>query len=55
MGIFAKKTFAEVADEYMTAHKSELRPTSYASYLHLLRRRIIPAVGGIKVRAFTNP
>lgn len=54
MGIFAKKTFAEVADEYMTAHKLELRPTSYASYLHLLHRRIIPAVGEIKIRAFSN-
>lgn len=46
--------FSDVAAEYMELHKSELRPTSYGSYMHLLERRIIPAVGEIKVAAFST-
>lgn len=38
----------------MAAHRADLRPTSYASYLHLLNQRIIPEVGEIKVSKFSN-
>ena len=38
----------------MSTRKGDLRPTSYASYLHLLNKRIIPEVGEIKVSKFSN-
>lgn len=54
MKLFYSKNFKEVSEEYMKIRKDELRPTSYASYLHLLKRRIIPEVGKIKVSTFSN-
>lgn len=48
------KRFKDVSDEYMETRKMDLRPTSYASYTHLLQRRIIPAVGEIRVKAFSD-
>ena len=44
--------FKEVAAKYMDFRKADLRPTSYASYLHLLEKRIIPKVGNIKIGKF---
>ena len=43
--MFGAKKFKEVAEEYITMHKRDLRPTSYASYLHLLKKRILPVLG----------
>lgn len=54
MKLFNSKKFKEVSDEYMAAHKADLRPTSYANYLHLLKQRIIPEVGEIKVSKLSN-
>lgn len=52
--MFGAKKFKEVAEEYITMHKRDLRPTSYASYLHLLKKRILPALGEIRVTKITN-
>lgn len=49
-----KKTFVEVAEEYMELHRKDLRPTSYASYLHLLQKRIFPSLGKIKITKITS-
>ena len=54
MKLFNSKKFKEVSEEYMVAHRADLRPTSYANYLHLLKQRIIPEVGEIKVSKFSN-
>lgn len=52
--MFWVKKFMEVAEEYMAVHKRDLRPTSYASYLHLLQKRILPSIGEIKITKITN-
>lgn len=44
--------FKEAAMKYMETRRKDLRPTSYASYLHLLEKRIIPEVGNIKIKKF---
>ena len=50
----SKLRFTDVSTEYMEFRKPELRPTTYASYMHLLKRRIIPVVGSIKIKDFNN-
>ena len=50
----SKLRFTDVSTEYMEFRKPELRPTTYASYMHLLKRRIIPVVGSVKIKDFNN-
>lgn len=38
----------------MAAHKADLRPASYANYLYLLKKRIIPEIGEIKVSKISS-
>lgn len=54
MGKKKTKKFKDVSKEYMEIRKQDLRPTSFASYMHLLQKRIVPAVGDIKVGKFSN-
>lgn len=46
------KKFKKAAKKYLESQKYRLRPSSYASYSHLLYKRIIPKIGEIKVRDF---
>ena len=46
------KKFKKAAKKYLESQMNRLRPSSYASYSHLLYKRIIPLIGEVKVRDF---
>lgn len=54
MKLFNSSKFEDVSLEFLEMHKPNLRPTTYANYLHLLLKRILPRIGDIKIRKITN-
>ncbi|MBL8146436.1 MAG: site-specific integrase [Anaerolineae bacterium] len=50
----AKITFAEAAEEFLAQHGKKIKPTTLSEYDRLIRTRLLPAFGTLKVEAITH-
>lgn len=50
----AKITLAEAADEFLAQHGKKIKPTTLSEYDRLIRSRLVPAFGKLKVETITH-